>query len=147
MYFFCHLYIFFGEMSIQDPWSFFFFNVIVFLQLLKLLFKTYFWLCWVFVAVRRLFPSFRERGLLSSSSAWASHCGGLLQSTGSWRTSFSSYSSWTLGYAGSVVVAQRPCWLMAWGIFPDQGSNLCPPSLAGGTPNHCTTRDAPLLIF
>ena len=32
------------------------------------------WLCWVFVAVHRIFASCRELGLLSSRHAWASHC-------------------------------------------------------------------------
>ena len=35
----------------------------------------YFWLCWVFVAVRA-FSSFGDQGLLSSCGVQASHCGG-----------------------------------------------------------------------
>ena len=43
----------------------------------------------------------------------------LLRSTGSRR-------------AGSVVVAHGPSCSTACGIFPDRGSNPCPPALAGG---------------
>ena len=35
----------------------------------------FFWLSWVFTAVRA-FLQLWERGLLPSCSAWASHCGG-----------------------------------------------------------------------
>ena len=74
----------------------------------------YFWLCWVFVSVRGLSLVVARGG---HSSSW---CAGLslsqpllLRSTGSRR-------------AGSVVVAHRPSWSAACGIFPDQGSNPCP---------------------
>ena len=33
--------------------------------------------------------------------------------------------------AGSVIVAHGPSRSVACGILPDQGSNLCPPALAG----------------
>ena len=69
----------------------------------------YFWLHWVFVAVRGLFSSCSERGLL------------LLWSTGSRRAGFSS-----CGHLGSVVVARGLSCSAARGIFPDQGSNACP---------------------
>ena len=49
-----------------------------------LLFLIYFWLCWVFVALRTSLSSCGELGLHSNCSAWASHCGGFsLQSSGS----------------------------------------------------------------
>ena len=38
---------------------------------------TFLWLCWVFVAVRGLFCSCREQGLLCSWGVWASRCSGL----------------------------------------------------------------------
>ena len=74
----------------------------------------YFWLCWVFVSVWGL-------SLVAASGGHSSsRCVGLslsrplpLRSTGSRRT-------------GSVVVAHGPSCSVACGIFPDQGSNLCP---------------------
>ena len=74
----------------------------------------YFWLCWVFASVRGLSLAAASGG---HSSSW---CAGLslsrpllLRSTGSRG-------------AGSVVVAHGPSRSAACGIFPDQGSNLCP---------------------
>ena len=74
----------------------------------------YFWLCWVFVSVRGLSL------VVASGGHSSSRCTGLslswpllLRSTGSRR-------------AGSVVVAHGPSCSVACGIFPDQGSNLCP---------------------
>ena len=74
----------------------------------------YLWLCWVFVSVRGLSLVAASGG---HSSSW---CMGLslsrpllLQSTGSRR-------------AGSAIVAHGPSRSGACGIFPDQGSNLCP---------------------
>ena len=71
-------------------------------------------LCWVFVSVLGLSLVAASRG---HSSSW---CAGLslsrpllLRSTGSRR-------------AGSVIVAHGPSCSAACGIFPDQGSNLCP---------------------
>ena len=72
------------------------------------------WLCWVFVAVQGL-------SLVAASGGHSSsRCAGLslswpllLWSTGSRR-------------AGSVIVAHGPSCSAACGIFPDQGSNLCP---------------------
>ena len=74
----------------------------------------YFWLCWVFVSVRGL-------SLVAASGGHSSsQCVGLslsrpllLRSTSSRRT-------------GSVVVAHGPSCSAPCGIFPDQGSNLCP---------------------
>ena len=74
----------------------------------------YLWLCWVFVSVRG--PSL----VVASGGHPSSRCAGLslsrplsLRGTGSRR-------------AGSVAVAHRPSCSVACGIFPDQGSNLCP---------------------
>ena len=86
---------------------FFFFKLFIYLFI-------YFWLCWVFVSVRGL-------SLVAASGGHSSsRCTGLslsrpllLQSTGSRRT-------------GSVAVAHGPSCSVACGIFPDQGSNLCP---------------------
>ena len=55
----------------------------------------------------------RQAGATLHCGARASHCRGLLRSTGSRR-------------AGSVVVAHGPSCSTACGIFPDQGSNPCP---------------------
>ena len=86
-------------------------------------FLFYFWLCWVFVAVRGLFSSCNERGLLfvvvrelliavaSRCRAWA------LEHTG-----FSSCGTW----APETVVAHGLSCSAACGVFPDQGSNPCP---------------------
>ena len=68
---------------------------------------TYFWLCWVFVAVRRL-------SLVAAAGAITSHGGG-----------FSCRAAWALGHVGLVVVAHRLSCSSACGIFPDQGSNRC----------------------
>ena len=98
----CHLYIFFGEVSVK-----------VFDPLFIYLF-IYLWLRWVFVCVRGL-------PLVAASGGHSSlRCAGLslswpllLRSTGSRR-------------AGSVVVAHGPSCSAACGIFPDQGLNPCP---------------------
>ena len=85
---------------------FFFFLIYLFI---------YFWLCWVLVSVQGLSLVAASGG---HSSSW---CAGLslsrpllLRSTGS-------------GRAGSVVVAHGLSCSAACGIFPDQGSNPCPP--------------------
>ena len=59
----------------------------------------YFWLLWVFIA---------ERGLFSSCGVWASGVAAWFQRT------------------GSVVMAYRLTCPLAYGIFLDQGPNLCP---------------------
>ena len=81
---------------------------------LLLLSFIYFWLCWVFVSMRGLSV------VAASGGHSSSRCAGLslsrlllLRSTGSRR-------------AGSVVVVHGPSCSAACGIFPDQGSNLCP---------------------
>ena len=85
-----------------------------FLLFFLLLFYFYFWLCWVFVSVQGLSLVAASRGHSSSRCAGLSLSRPLfLRSTGSRR-------------AGSVVVAHGPSCSAACGIFPDQGSNLCP---------------------
>ena len=61
----------------------------------------YFWLCWVCVST------------FSSCSAWTSCC-------------FSCGGAQALGRTGSIVVAHGLSCRMAYGIFLDQGSNVCP---------------------
>ena len=75
----------------------------------------YLWLCWVFASARG--PSL----VVASGGHSSLRCVGLspsrpllLRSTGSRRT-------------GSVIVAHGPSCSAACGIFPDQGSNPCPP--------------------
>ena len=86
----------------------------IFLKIYLFIYLIYLWLCWVFVSVRGLSLVVASRG---HSSSW---CAGLslsrpllLRSTGSRR-------------AGSVIAAHGPSRSAACGIFPDQGSNLCP---------------------
>ena len=79
-----------------------------------ILYLFYFWLCWAFISVRGLSPVAASGGHSSSRCAGLSLLRPLLlRSTGSRR-------------AGSVVVAHGPSCSAACGIFPDQGSNLCP---------------------
>ena len=86
-----------------------FFFLILFIYLF-----IYLWLCWVLVSVRGL-------SLIAASGGHSSsRCAGLslsqpllLRSTGSRR-------------AGSAIVAHGPSRSVAYGIFPDQGSNPCP---------------------
>ena len=74
----------------------------------------YLWLCWVFVSVRGLSLVVASGGHSSSRCAGLSPSRPLLlRSTGSRR-------------AGSAIVAHGPSCSAACGIFPDQGSNLCP---------------------
>ena len=74
----------------------------------------YFWLCWVFVSVQGLSLVVASGG---HSSSW---CVGLSLSRPLLLRSTSSRR------AGSVVVAHGPSCSAACGIFPDQGSKLCP---------------------
>ena len=102
---------------------------------LKILF-IYLWLCWVFVSVRGLSL------VVASGGHSSSRCVGLslsrpllLQSTGSRR-------------AGSVTVAHGPSCSAACGIFPDQGTNLCPLHWqADSQPLHHQGSPLPLLIW
>ena len=74
----------------------------------------YLWLCWVFVSVRGLSLVVASGGHSSSRCAGLSPSRPLLlRSTGSRRT-------------GSAIVAHGLSCSAACGIFPDQGSNLCP---------------------
>ena len=74
----------------------------------------YFWLCWVPVSVRGL-------SLVAASGGHSSsRCAGLSLSRPLLLRSTSSRR------AGSVVMAHGPSCSAACGIFPDQGSNLCP---------------------
>ena len=85
--------------------SFFFFFKYLFI---------YFWLCWVFVSLWGLSLVVASGGHSSSQCAGLSLSRPLLlRSTGSRHT-------------GSVIVAHGPSCSAACGIFPDQGSNLCP---------------------
>ena len=74
----------------------------------------YFWLRWVFVAVRRLLIAWLHCGGFSC-------CGAL--ALGAWA---SVVAAIRLQSAGSVVVVQGLSCSAACGIFPDQGSNPCP---------------------
>ena len=67
------------------------------------------------------FSSCSGQGLLSSCSMWAFHCAGF--SCGA-HAGFSRCASW-LWSMGSVVVAHRLSCPLAFGIFPNQGLNLC----------------------
>ena len=74
------------------------------------------------------FSSCSERGLLSSCSVWALHCGGF-----SWcgagalgQGDFSSCGSWGLEHRlNSIVVMHRLSCSTVYGIFLDEGSNPC----------------------
>ena len=74
----------------------------------------YFWLCWVFAAVRGL-SLVAARGATLRCSVQASHCG-----------DFSCGGAQALGAWASVVVVHRLSCSAACGIFPDQGLNPCP---------------------
>ena len=78
------------------------------------LFIFYFWLHWVFVAVRGL-SLVAARGATLRCGARASRCSG-----------FSCCGARALGMWASVVVAHRLSCSVACGIFPDQGSHPCP---------------------
>ena len=80
----------------------------------------------VFVAARSFLQLWRAGATLHCSEQ-ASHCGGFsccgAQGLG---TQASVVVAHGLQSAGSVVVAHRLSCSAACGIFPDQGSNLCP---------------------
>ena len=80
-------------------------SIILFLNLF------YFWLHWVFLAVRGLFSSCSKWRLLFSCSAQASPGGGF------------SCGAQALGHVGSVVLAYGVSCLAACGLLPDQGLN------------------------
>ena len=89
-------------------------KIVCFFKKLFIYLFIYLWLCLVFVSVRGL-------SLVAASGGHSSsRCAGLslsrpllLRSTGSRR-------------AGSAIVAHWPNRSVAFGIFPDQGSNPCP---------------------
>ena len=74
----------------------------------------YLWLCWVFVT-ERAFSSCSEQGLLSSCGIHASYYSG-----------FSCCRARVLEHEDSVAMAHGLNCPAGCGIFPDQGSNLCP---------------------
>ena len=101
-------------------------------------FFIYFSLCWVFcaswVSVRGLSPVAASGGHSSSRCAGLSLSRPLLlRSTGSRR-------------AGSVVVAHGPSRSAACGVFPDQGSNPCPPHWQADSQPLCH-QGSPLVLF
>ena len=104
------------------------------------------WLCWVFVAARRLSLVAVSGGTLRCG-VWASYCSGFsfggAWALGTWASvsavhGLSSCGTWALRCVGSVVVAHglqstgsvvvahRLSCFVAYAVFPDQGSNLCP---------------------
>ena len=92
--------------------TFFFFNINLFTYL--------FWLCWILAPARGLSPVAASGGHPSSRCAGLSPSWPLLLwSTGSRR-------------AGPATVAHGPSRSAACGIFPDQGSNPCPPHWQAG---------------
>ena len=104
------------------------------LFLFYFLFIYHLWLCWVLVSVRRPSPAVASGGHSSSRRAGLSPSWPLpLRSTGSRR-------------AGSVIVAHGPSCSAAHGILPDQGPNPCS-CIGRQTLNHCTTREAPCMLF
>ena len=112
----------------------------LFFNILFIYLFIYLWLCWIFVSVRGL-PLVVARGGHSSS-----RCVGLSLS---WPLLLRSTGS---RCAGSVIVAHGPICSVACGIFPDQGSNLCPlhwqadsqPLRHQGSP-HLTFANVPLV--
>ena len=75
-------------------------------------FLIYFWLCWVFVAARRLSLIVVSGGYSLVGGAHGSHCGRF------------SCGSQALRRPGLVVAAHGLSRPAACGIFPGQGSNL-----------------------
>ena len=91
--------------------------------------------CFFWLWLHRLFSSCGEQGLLSSRSAWASHCGGV-SSYGARALQHRLKSCGTHRLSGSTV-----CW-----IFLDQGSNPC--LLHWWVVlYHWATREAPTITF
>ena len=74
----------------------------------------YFWLCWVLLLCAG-FLQLQRAGATLRCGVRASHCGG-----------FSCRGTRALGAWASVVVAHGLSCSAAYGIFPDQGQNLCP---------------------
>ena len=115
----------------------------------------FFWGCVGSLLLRAGFLQSRRAGATLRCGARASHCGGfsLLRSTGSKARRLQQL--WHLGSVGvacrlqstgSVVVANGLSCSEACGIFPDQGSNLCP-CTGRRILNHCATREACICVF
>ena len=105
----------------------------------------YFWLHWVFVAVRGLSLVALSRGYswlrcMGFSLQWLL----LLRSSGS-RHAGSAVVARRLWSAGSVVVAHGLSCSAACGIFLDQGSTRVP-CIGRRTLNHCATRECMMLF-
>ena len=89
-------------------------TLLLFFFLIFIYLFIYLWLCWVFVSVPGL-------SLVAASGGHSSsRCAGLSLSRPFLLRSRGSR------HAGSVIVAHGPSCSAACGIFPDQGSNLCP---------------------
>ena len=122
-----HIYL---HICIYTPHLLFFKGIPLFLLFIYLF--IYFWLCWAFISVQGLSP------VAASGGNSSSRCAGLLLLRPLLLRSTSSRR------AGSVVVAHGPSCSTACGIFPDQGSNLCPlhwqadsqPLRHQGSPHH-----------
>ena len=101
----------------------------------------YFWLSRVFVAVHGLSLA---SGMVAA--LWLQYMGFSLQRLlflWSQGARMSVVAAPGLQSVGSVIVMDKLSCSEACGIFPDQGSNLCP--LAGGILIHCHTRE--ILLF
>ena len=85
-----------------------------------------------------------EQRLLSSWSAWASHCSGLSYCRAQ-ALGHASFSSWGYGLQSAAKeVTHGLSYPAACGIFQNQGWNLCP-CIARQILNQWTTRDTPLV--
>ena len=105
----------------------FFFNKFIYLYLF-----IYFWLCWVFVVVRRLSLVVASRGYsLLRCAGFSLQWLVLLQSTGSRRRGFSSCGTWALerrlSSCGTWALLLHGMW-----DLPGPGLEPMPPALAGG---------------
>ena len=78
-------------------------------------FTNYFWLCWVFVAVRAF--STGGAGATLQLRCLGFPCRGA-QALDMWAQD--------LQRMGSAVAVRGLTCSTAWGVFPDEGSNLCP---------------------
>ena len=106
----------FSSSNVYVWWVFFFFFLI------------YFWLCWFFIAACRLSLVVESRGYSCGEFliAMASLVEQRLQ-----RARVLVVVARGLQRSGSVFVVHRFSWPKVCGIFPDQGSNWCPPHWQG----------------
>ena len=104
----------------------------------------YFWLCWVFAAVRGLPPVAESGGRSSLRRAGLSLRQPLpLWSTASRHASFSSCGSWAPGHRLSSCGPRAQLLRSMWDP-PGPGLEPVSPALTGRRiPNHCATREAP----